>query len=260
MEEALELLLSYSLVNRDDSDVAFISVHPLVHSWSSDRLDQDQLSTSASAALLALVGSQTRHYFWKAHIDACCLRALKSVVPNLSRSASQEIWTALESLADSERGPLRLALCWHALQLTLTEAEAESDWAQCLYMAHACFENAPAFPKLQVALQNANMDCVALSPGHGKVPDWIYGSKSDLVQRGLKMLRDGFQYASAQLGTDDPTTLWFLRSLATILHEQGQLDEVARYQKQILEMQTRISGPNHQDTLETLYNLAITLN
>jgi hypothetical protein len=82
-EEAIDYLQSYSLVKRErDGDEFVYSLHPLVHSWTRDRLAElDQLPFKRSAVCLLSMSQQTTYnesdldlrFTWKllVHVESC---------------------------------------------------------------------------------------------------------------------------------------------------------------------------------------------
>jgi tetratricopeptide (TPR) repeat protein len=61
------------------------------------------------------------------------------------------------------------------------------------------------------------------------------------------------------LGEEHPDTISAMGKLASTLRQQGQLDEAARMQKEVLGKMKRIFGKEHPDTILAMYSLAITL-
>jgi tetratricopeptide (TPR) repeat protein len=78
--KALKVLASYSLVTVDDS--YSISIHPLIHQWTRDRLGETQRLEAWKASLLTV--AVATHWFWSINI----LPTRKSMLPHIDSCIS----------------------------------------------------------------------------------------------------------------------------------------------------------------------------
>ena len=235
------------MVTRDGE---FISVHPIIHSWSRDRQGEGRLPGLTTSVVLALVKFITKDPLWDPHIRACSRLALEYVVPSLSEDTIQDVWIALRRLANFERGSLRLGLCWSAFEIGLQETEACQ--LRCENLVLACFEDIPASPDLD-ALRLSLAGAPSLAHVSKPLPHdhWIYGSKSELFRAGQGLLWELFEQSpkySAQWGqlrdgycqevdsgADEERAKTTRLLLAILLENKGTLGQAPpRYREQLL--------------------------
>lgn len=202
-----------------------------------------------SVLIVALIESRTEDPIWHPHIRACSRLALEYLVPALSKGTGERVWRALERLADLERGPLRLGLCWYAWRLGEKEGEAYRTRRESLVLA--CFEDIPATPDFySIRMNLTNTSSLAHICTPPTKDHWIYGSRSELFRKGQEMLQDIFVGSEKHLllwrrllvrydeeiesGADEDhaTTMHLL--LATLLESKGMLEQASpRYKERL---------------------------
>jgi len=60
----------------------------------------------------------------------------------------------------------------------------------------------------------------------------------------------------ARLGADAPSTAWSLNNLASVLHDQGDLDSARRLHERALAIREARLGHDHPDTVRSRRDLA----
>ncbi|KAA6408070.1 MAG: hypothetical protein FRX48_07811 [Lasallia pustulata] len=224
---SIQILLSLSLIKRDTSGA--YSIHPLVHSWSRDRMTNSAVmkwAASANAILAGSVdsgGSESSHTYRRKlvpHINAYYQFVKASQVATLSKDDE----CAMYGQAFQENG----------------------NW-----------DRAEVFYKSAVEMRTK-----LLGTEH---PDTLSSMRNLALTYSLQGLWKEAEKLGAQvleirkrvLGAEHPDTLISISDLASTYSDQGLWKEAEKLEVQVLEIRKRVLGAEHPDTLISMRNLAL---
>ncbi|KAA6408365.1 MAG: hypothetical protein FRX48_08107 [Lasallia pustulata] len=225
---SIQILLSLSLIKRDTSGETY-SIHPLVHSWSRDRMTDSAVmkwAASANAILAGSVdsgGSESSHTYRRKlvpHINAYYQFVKASQVATLSKDDE----CAMYGQAFQENG----------------------NW-----------DRAEVFYKSAVEMRTK-----LLGTEH---PDTLSSMRNLALTYSLQGLWKEAEKLRAQvleirkrvLGAEHPDTLISISDLASTYSDQGLWKEAEKLEVQVLEIRKRVLGAEHPDTLISMRNLAL---
>jgi tetratricopeptide (TPR) repeat protein len=270
VEASITLLISFSLITRNAD--ASLSLHPLVHDWSRDRMSQDEQQLSYRRALWLLIGSVE----WKFEIEDFAFR--RTLVPHVHeflrlRSYQDELddedkiqnWPTLALILE-ENG-------WTSDALLLTEevlqlrkrmlGESHPDTLTSIHSLAICYNLAGRRSEaLQLAEQVLHLRKMVLGESH---PDSLTSMHSlaicyNLAGRRSEALQLAEQVVNLRkmvLGESHPDSLTSMHSLAICYNPAGRRSEALQLAEQVLHMRKRVLGESHPDTLTSMHSLAI---
>ncbi|PPR06941.1 hypothetical protein CVT26_004129 [Gymnopilus dilepis] len=268
----IRVLLRFSLVKQGSSDTIY-SVHPLVHSWSRDRLllIQQQVRWQEARKFLGWsiqsLDSTTAGHRFRQHL-----------VPHILANSQCYDWVQREDIDDHYD-------C-RAFGQSLNEAGI---WPKAEELFHKALEKCrrdlgPDHPNTLVSMTNLvstirhqgrfeeaeklgvevlnncqrvlgmNHPDTLTSMTHLASIFWNQGRFDEAEKLGVEV----FVICQMVLGSDHPNTLSCMNNLATVFQTQGRYTEAEKLEVEALTIHQRVLGPEHPDTLASMNNLALT--
>ncbi|KAG6880092.1 hypothetical protein C0992_006366 [Termitomyces sp. T32_za158] len=221
LEEAVDMLRFYSLVEIQGKDVMLLEIHSLVHSWAYESLSEDQQRKAKKCAqqLFYCLGDEDLNYNnaaqWVLHLHAL-MNHLNYKCENYKLAQRlQRIFSIAHLWSDTEQ----------LQQQVLRECKEElgsihPDTIQAMYNLAETFWKEE---KLEEA--------------------------EKLEQEVLKVRREAF-------GTDHPDTIQAMSNLAATFWKSGKLEEAEKLEQEVLKMREKASEANHPNTIQAIFGLA----
>ncbi|KAA6408133.1 MAG: hypothetical protein FRX48_07874 [Lasallia pustulata] len=268
---SIQILLSLSLIKRDTSGETY-SIHPLVHSWSRDRMTDSAVmkwAASANAILAGSVdsgGSESSHTYRRKlvpHINAYYQFVKASQVATLSKDDE----CAMYGKAFQENGNWDRAEVFYKSAVEMRTKLLGTEHSDTLssmrnlaltYSFQGLWKEAE-----KLGAQVLEIRKRVLGAEH---PDTLI-SISDLAStysdQGLwkeakKLEVQVLEIRKRVLGAEHPDTLISISDLASTYSDQGLWKEAEKLEVQVLEIRKRVLGAEHPDTLISMRNLALT--
>ncbi|KAI9856197.1 MAG: hypothetical protein M1813_009214 [Trichoglossum hirsutum] len=232
--EAVSLLATYSLISvRREDDHTLFSMHPLVHTWSRDRLEEEQkkcwLMSTVTLGMSVSRRFQFRDYKFR-----------RSLLPHLDSCFK---FHQGEQFINSDGGKECL---WAASRLAL------------VYSGNCRFEEAKT-------LQEKVLEVLRRTSGEDQ-PKTLQAMTDlaatyDSLQRSeeAKNLKEKLvQIQSRKLGESHRKTLKSMRGLAITYNSLGRFEEAKQLGEKAIEVQIKTLGEDDPDTLCSMMTLAAT--
>lgn len=287
ISSALELLYSRSIVDRDP-DKAICSLHPVVHSWAQDRLDESQQRQWLSWTLSILAHSISPHLEASGrqqrrellpHLDACT-RELQQRFPAFPDSverakeiekcacvyAENGMWKQAKKLQKAVID-FRVKKLGHSHEATLKALRALSHTLWNLFEVESAIKTQRQILVARWWTRPKFKHWLSLSPWKPTYVQycqtlddltltlWLAGERqwSKYVgERAVQGLRQN-------LGSEDPLTLNAMFNLARTYLHLGEQQLSHNTLLRVLRKRKRLFGLNHPDTLMTRNELGMSL-
>ena len=256
VRRALHELYSLSLISYDGKDASF-SIHPLVHAWARDRLDQKEKALWSQIALNTLTQSillppedagEIHGEFRKdllPHLDACLMACPIKIDYNRG-------WL----------GMLQLSCARFFLQTLLLIIQDQAlNAGKCgyVYAERGRFEEATAYLSM---VKDALVDIV----GYENVKTMtamlgLAGTYWGLgrLEEAILLQKRVVEARSKVFGPENRETLLAMDQLGRSYWLYGQYHEALRLQQITTDRMKAVLGSDHNDTLTALDNLGVTL-
>ena len=224
----IQILCSFSLVKANESNGNSYSMHSLIHSWSLDRMSDED---------------KRQNYFL-----ASTVLAYSTTLNDEDREFRRDLIPHLTSWMS------------HRKSIGRTTSLAEN---QVLKFGHTFFENGLYNAAEELQLEVSESRKRVLGAEH---PDtlistqdlaWTYhrqGRTEEAEQLYVQVLES----MRRVLGGEHPDTLMVMANFAWTYYGQGRTEEAEQLFLQVLELRRRVLGAEHPDTLRTMDNLAST--
>ena len=226
--DGIQILCSFSLVKVNHSNGNSYSMHSLIHSWSLDRMSNEDKRQNYFLASTLLANSITFNDEDRAF--------RRDLIPHLT------LWMS------------------HRRIIGRTTSFAED---QVLKFENTFFENGlyNAAEELLLEVLESTRRVLGMEHPHtltnmGNLA-WTYnrqGRTEEAEQLQLQVLES----MRRVLGAEHPNTLMTMDNLALTYNRQGWTEKAEQLQLQVLESMRRVLGAEHPDTLATMDNLALT--
>ena len=229
-EEGVSILLSFSLMRKEQSS-QMLSIHPLVHSWSQEKMaksEQQRICQMGSIILSCAIpqGFQSQDY---------ALRRL--IYPHIiaNKSHASQIGLVREYYSDDK---------FSNFGLVMTES---GDWknAEQLYIQ---------MMDIRKKLLGAEHPDTLTSMGNLALTYKNQGRWNEAEQLQVQVM----DMTKKLLGAQHPDTLIRMGNLALTYWNQGRWNEAEQLQVQVMDMSKKLLGAQHPDTLTSMGNLAVT--
>ena len=276
IRRALVLLSSFSLITIDVGKSSF-SMHPLVHSWTRDRLseqDQTHYQSSAAFALAKSIKLQRemadyalRLRLWT-HVDFLLHIGVRKALMSGSLNATQSQMAAKFALVYSDNGHFDGAEEMYQKALEGMERVYGKEHRDTLQ----CMDNLATVLRRKGKYETAeNLSRRALASKEkllGKEHPATIKSFSHLAlvlhekgnySEAEKMNRYALIQRENVLGTQHLDTIESLNNLSSALRSLGRYDEAAKISQRALDAREKILGQEHPDTMESMSDLALVL-
>jgi hypothetical protein len=265
--QGISVLLSFSLMRKEDSS-DILSVHPLVHYWSRERMmksEQEKMCQMGSKILSCAIP-------WRFTSQDYALRRL--IFPHIKINESHK---KTEQYYDDKFRNFALVMeengDWNTAEVLrnqmiemrrkLLGPEHPDTLSSMGNLASTYFNQGRWNEAEQLELQVMDMRTKLLGPEH---PDTLLsmgnlaitysnqGRWNEAEQLKLQVM----DMRQKLLGPEHPDTLSSMGSLAIIYSNQGRWNEAEQLELQVIDMRIKLLGPEHPDTLSSMGNLAIT--
>ena len=269
--EGIRILKSFSLI-RANTRAQVYSIHPLVHSWSRDRMSDEVRSgvcCSASAFLAHSIPpsrSATALAFRRdlvPHIKSC--RAHK-VEAFLSDCYSEHEFISFE-LAYHENGlwgeAEKLLVRLLELRQTVLGAEHPDTLTSMNNLASTYMNQGKHKEAEELQVRVLELKQTVLGTEHPDTLTTMNNLASTYMNQGKhkeaeELLVRVLELRQTVLGVEHPATLTTMNNLALTYQNQGRHKEAEELQVQVLELRQTVLGMEHPATLTTMNNLALT--
>ena len=276
VDDAIGEIFSLSLAKRKDLDT--IWVHPLVHSWSRERLDQCSKTRKAFHAISLVAASLSfthgarkaenwvRERMFMPHIQKCFHHICRDgSVGNTETGASQR--SDIKTLADilEYSGESTTAGELYQWILTLGEGSLGKDHPDMLAAFHSMANVFWGQAKYDAALEWYRRALVeeeiSLGKDHPTTLSTVYSMANVFFCQGkydeaLEWYRRALVGEEVSLGKDHPDTLATVYSMANVFFRQGKHDEALEWCRRALIGEEMSLGKDHPDTLTTVHFMA----
>ncbi|KAA6413397.1 MAG: hypothetical protein FRX48_03143 [Lasallia pustulata] len=268
---SIQILLSLSLIKRDTSGETY-SIHPLVHSWSRDRMTNSAVTKWAASANAILAGSVdydesesscTYRRKLVPHINAYYQFVKASQVARLSKD--DECVSYGKAFQDNGNWDKAEVLYKSAVEMKrrLLGTEYPNTLTSMSNLASTYSDQGQWKEAEKLEVQVLEIKKRVLGAEH---PDTLI-SKGNLVSTYLRQgLRKEAEKLGVQvleirkrvLGAEHPDTLTSMSNLALTYSHQGLWKKAEKLEVQVLEIRKRVLGAEHPGTLSSINNLALT--
>ena len=230
-EEGISMLLSFSLMKRGQSSET-LSIHPLVHSWSREKMSESEQKRICEMGSIIL----SYAIAWRYKSEDYALRRL--IYPHVMENKL------------------------HAFQIGLMQ-EYYDDGDKCWKFALVMGENGDWKNAEQLEVQLMDIGKKVLGAEH---PDTLaimanlantyrdQGRWNEAEQLEVKVM----DMRKKALGVEHPDTLTIMSNLACTYQDQGRLKEAEQLEVKVMDMRKKVLGAEHPDTLTIMSNLACT--
>ena len=227
--EGIQLLNSSSLIKTDASGCSY-SIHPLVHSWSRDRMTEEDRMVRCCSACALLAHSIN----WEFRAADIAFR--RDLIPHI-KSCTLQFNGAVGSEIYMEKALVNFGLVYH-----------ENGYAK---EAEAMREKA-----MEMAMEIHGSDHPAtLTAMHYLALTY---STQGRYEKAMELLLRVVPWRTEVLGKDHSDTLESTSNLAWIYRIQGRYEEAEELQIRVLNVRIKVLGTEHRDTATSLNNLAMT--
>ena len=224
--QGISVLLSFSLIKREQS-FKTISVHPLVHYWSRERMsksEQQKMCEIGSTILSCAIPKRNEAQHYR-------LRSIIFLHIKANKTYKKQIGLIEEYYDDK----------WSNFALVLKENgdlnNAEQLVAQVIDMRK----------KLLGAEHPATLTSMAILAN-------TYRDKGRWDE--AELLFSHVYNLNLQLGAENPDTLISKENTASTYRDQGRWNDAEQLEVQVMDMRKKLLGAEHPDTLSSMANLA----
>ena len=276
VDDAIREIFSLSLAKRKDLDT--IWVHPLVHSWSRERLDQSSKRRKAFHAISLVAASVSfRHDARKAenwvrermimpHIQKCFHHICRDgSFEKIETGASQR--NDVKTLADILSYNRETASAGELYQwiLTLEEGSLGKDHPDTLStvhcMANVFFVQGKYDEALEWYRRALSGEEKSLEKDYPNTLSTVHQIANVFFRQGkydeaLDWYRRALSGKEKYLGKDHPDTLSTVHEMANVFSRQGKYDEALDWYRRALSGEEKSLGKDHPNTLSTVHQMA----
>lgn len=274
-QKAVRMLANYSLITQDIDGNTY-SMHPMVHSWAQERLDERNQEFWSDIAVSILADSispkfeASRQQYRRSlvpHMDSCLQRertpkSLKrkdklSQIPKIVRFAGvyAECGKWAKAITLQEDVLQVLSECLgpeHPETLQAMTALSSSFWnfkrpSEALKLQRQVMESSSKTMGTDDPRTLKAMDTLAATY-------WLCGKRREAELLGEKAVK-GMEIT---LGHGHPDTLTAQENLGRTYMHRGRYEAARDLQRGVLESRRKMYGPSHPDTLMAMANLGMT--
>ena len=227
--EGIQLLNSFSLIKIDASGCSY-SIHPLVHSWSRDRMTEEDRMARCRSACALLAHSINWEYL------AADVAFRRDLIPHI-KSCTLQFNGAVGPEIYMEKALVNFGSAYH-----------ENGYAK---EAGAMREKA-----MQIAVETHGRDHpTTLTAMHYLALTY---STQGRHEEAIELLLRVVPSRTKMLGEEHLNTLQSTSNLAWTYWKQGRYEEAEELQIRVLKARMKVLGPEHSDTHTSINNLAMT--
>ncbi|KAJ6564795.1 hypothetical protein B0H19DRAFT_1233545 [Mycena capillaripes] len=261
--EVTNEIRAYSLINFDPESRAF-SIHPLVHSWCRNMINDPEPYHSIMVAVIGMSSTQIPENDREltslkliSHVDSL-LHKNPQVAAEFDREYGRLYY---HSQRYKQAAELFVKVLEKQREL-LGDDHPDTDWAlQYLAITYNELGNLKEAEKLQDLFLEKKRNL--LGEDHPKTLDFMHNLADTFFRSGQHQKAEELQVIVLEKqrklrGEDHPKTLDAMHNLANTLSNLGQLQKAEELQVIVLEKQRKLLGEDHLDTLDAMYNLAAT--
>ena len=235
VDDAIAEIFSLSLAKRKDSKTIWI--HPLVHSWSRERLDQSTKRRKAFHAI-SLVTASVRVDHDSRKVENWAMERM--FMPHIQKGFQHICRNG--SIGDIETG-----------------SSQRSDVGILADILDYHGEYTPAGELYQWILDGEEK---SLGKDHPDALNTVHGMAIVFRNRGkyneaLEWYRRALAGREKSLGKDHQVTLSTVQGMAIVFRDQGKYDEALEWYRRALAGREKSLGKGHPDTLSTVQGMAI---
>ena len=228
-KHAIQVLLSLSLLRKDSSGEGY-SIHPLVHSWSRDRMPSSAVEKSAACASAVLAGSID----WEEREEDYTYR--RKLIPHVNAYYEFARASRIVTLSKDDEFTSYGLVIWESGNSSTAEVLYESAMKMRMRVLGA------EHPKTLISMSN-------LASTYSRQGRW---TEAEELQVQVLEAR------KSVLGAEHPDTLISMGHRASTYSEQGRWKEAEKLQVQVLEAHKSVLGAEHPHTLISIGHLAST--
>ena len=225
--EGIGLLLSFSLIKRGQSS-KILSIHPLVHAWSRDKMskvEQQRMCQAGSIVLSCAIPLRFR-------VQDYALQGLIFQHIKANELYARQI-KLIEQYYDDKYSKFAFVM------------SENGDWnnaEQLLVQVFNMRKKLLGADHLETLRSMANLANIYDSQGRWNEAEQLQVQVMDMSKK--------------LLGENHPEALSSITNLANTYYSQGRWNEAEQLQVQVMNMRKKLLGVEHPDTLRTMHNLA----
>ncbi|KAA6412486.1 MAG: hypothetical protein FRX48_03477 [Lasallia pustulata] len=268
--KSIQILLSLSLIKRDTSGKTY-SIHPLVHSWSRDRMANSAVmkwAASANAILAGSVCSCKRHssqtYYRKLvpHINAYYQFVKASQVATLSKDDE----CVMYGKVFQENGNWDRAEVFYKSAIEMRTRLLGTEHPGTLssmrnlastYLDQGWWNEAEKLEVQVLEIRKRVLGAEHLAAVASMNNMSLTYSDQGLWKEAEKLGVQVLEIRKRVLEAEHPDTLTSMSNLASVYSDQGLWKEAEKLGVQVLEITKRVLGAEHPATLTSMSNLAL---
>lgn len=269
---ALSILPSYSLISRDKDHL--ISIHPLVHAWTRDRmsrLEEERLWAHALSTLAFSVwwSFSTEDFQYRKclvpHVDTCLVYQDDGIfhIPGLGQDLLRmaDNFALLYREAGREQKALELREKIVKANEKMLGEENITTLSSMHKLAISYREVGQEQKALELAEKTMKLNKKRPNEEHPDIP-WhmhnfaIIYNKVGQQQKALEWI-DKVVKAEKQTLGEDLISLNSMQTLAIIYSNIGQQQEALELIKKVVKIRQKALSEEHRDTLDSMHNLAL---
>ncbi|KAG6872178.1 hypothetical protein C0995_012312, partial [Termitomyces sp. Mi166 len=262
LEEALDALQSYSLVEITGEGVAFLEIHSLVHLWSYKSLPLEEQAKAQICVqqLFYCISQGERSYSdviqWVPHIQSLLQVLVKNEIDVKAADAMGQIFG--EAHLWNEAAVLQRQI----IQIqTKALGDFHLDTIKTMTNLTATLGKARKFQEAESLGQQVLKTCIdAFGSSHSETIKVMANFAIILRMAGkLKeaenLGQQAWEACSEAFGNNHPNTIQTMENLALTQMEAGMLQEAENLERHVLDAQKETFGSSHPNTIKTMANL-----
>ena len=228
-EEGISVLFSFSLMKRGQSSQV-LSVHPLVHAWSQEKMSKSEhqrLHQIGSTILSCAIS-------WRFTSEDYALRRL--IYPHIMENESYAYWIGLIQEYYDDK--------WSNFALVMGE---NGDWKNAKELGIKVMN-------MREKLLGEEHPHTLSGMAHLAMTYRNQGRWNEAEQLQIQVM----DMRKKLLGAEHPNTLSSMANLGVTYRYQGRWNEAEQLEVQVIDMRKKLLGAEHPDTLSSMANLADT--
>ena len=270
--EAIRMLSRFSLITKDKSNETY-SMHPMVHFWAQERLDQHDQSRWSEAATSIIADSITPQLEASGqpyrrtllpHIDACLQRSMLRSTQRIDDSDISKIEKFAAIYSECGRWAKAIDLQEQVLKTRKEMLGRQHPETLQAMMALAWSYWNFRRPSEALGLQRKVVDISSRTLGAEDIRTlkamdtlaatyWLCGKRLEAENLGKKAM-DGL---IRKLGPGHPDSLTAMENLGRTYMHRGRHKAAQDLQVEVLVARRKMYGPSHPDTLMAMANLGM---
>ncbi|KAG6876932.1 hypothetical protein C0993_012014, partial [Termitomyces sp. T159_Od127] len=267
VEEAVDMLQAYSLVDIQKSENMLLDINSLLHKWAFQSLSEEEKTKAKQCAqqLFHCLGVGRLEYNdvsqWVLHIKAlmtcldynCYDYRLAETIGKIFFVAY--FWNDAEQLQQQVLDKCKEMLgSSHPHTVQAMSNLATTFWKMGK-LAYAESLEQDVLEIRKKSIENSHPDTIEAMSKLAEIR-----SRGGKLKEAKVLQQQVLEIRKATLGINHSETMQAMSNLATTLRQSGQLEDAENFEQEVLKTRMEAFGNNHPYTIEAMSNLAVTLN